>query len=357
MKLKHAPPALTQAAVSDAITRLLKEAKGAQHHVDTLYPTLLLLVFLPAAASCFAAVDAGSVRLCAALWLALVLVNVAYMLWYCRAIWSITALEKDEYSTADVAIWASCRQAIIRLTQAIIALVLVDLGLAISELTLLTVWTTDRSVPNVITLCSAWLVLLGSTTFAALTQRERVLQYAKSVLELGRRVCCQCQWSEARTGWKYAKSARYALMLQDVEVPEPALSGCQVWVPRDLPDPVISAGNCRIRDVRVSLPDLSRHQPVSHGKLEYSAQTVHSWTGDVVHAWIDGLLPSRWLLESVDNKDGEEGLWPDDFEIAAMYPSHRNKTWYPIVSTFQLQPAPQREENFHLLQLYIHFRG
>ena len=293
---------------------LQKERREAWQSTDNLYPSLILLVYVPQAVSCLPLLDSdANRRWCGCLLLVTVALNLFYLLVFFIASQLVyRTVDRKRDAAQLLAFWLEERRTNIGVrVRLLLAVVLLDLALTLCQLCLLYL---DRAPLQQTTspdgllpfICTAYVWLLAS----AVSFYKGALQLWHWLKSLAR------AWRGEYAGTRHRSSYDVYHYKEDGALQWS--DDAQAWLQPE--DGLLRVGKVVLRDVRVLLAERSSAAVADgylRGVLRYEAKTEAAWNGAYAHAWLQWWQGDAAVVCSMDMED-EQGLLPHDVMFKLM---------------------------------------
>ena len=283
-------------------------------NLDNLYPRVVLLVYVPQAVACIATLSRFRLP-CSVLLVLTISFNLTYVMLFIystRSLFQLADHQRNRWEMLQY--WHQQRASQQRPVLWLMALVFVDFFLTFTQLILLWVGQDDLStLPLVMPmLVTTYLWLLANM----LPFIEGLDQFKAEV------------WSILRTGYllmlrclRCATAGHYMIGSEDNH--ETKTDGVLDRVPGELlwNNPAMSweVGNCILIQVELILED-----DLTEGRMQYTAWTQSTWTGDYIHLW------PRWTTlglnlwsYSCGPEWWQKGLLPDNLMLNVLTKTYK----------------------------------
>ena len=317
--------ALRTEKVSEVRELLLKERSEYWQSTDNLYPSLILLVYVPQAVSCLPLLDSdANRRWCGMLLLITCALNLLYLLIFLiasRVLYSTIDRQRD--AAQMLRFWLQERRTNIGVRERLLlAVVLLDLGLTLVQLFLL--WV-DRAPLQQQTSPDGLLPFLTTTYVWVLASAVSLYRGMQQLWYQLRAVVRAVRGESAGTAHRSSRDAYY---YKDDGVLQWSAER-RAWVQLE-PGLVLRCGSCLIRGVQAAITD--RTDTALLGVLRFEARTEATWTGAYVHFWLQWWKGDERVMCSMDMEE-EQGLLPHNVMFKLLFP---DTTWRTFDTFFAI---------------------
>ena len=308
---------------------LLKERSEDWQSTDNLYPSLILLVYVPQAVSCLPLLDSDhNRRWCSVLLVVTCVLNLLYLLIFLLASRLLySSIDRRRDGQQMLSFWLVERRTNIAVrVRLLLLVVMLDLALTLVQLCLL--WmdrapleqdTSPEGLLPFLTTTYVWILASAVSLYKGLQQ---LWQQLRALVRAARGELMGARHSSATDSYFYKDDGLLLWSEQDGAWLQPELS------------PDCRVGNCLVRDVQVRMT--GRSGGSLHGVLRYEARTEATWSGAYLHFWLQWWSGDA-VLCSMDMGE-EQGLLPHNVMFRLLFPG----SWRTFESHFLIQVEHER---------------